>query len=98
MKHFINTLGCNQFFWLCGCLGGKCAFSWGTGGFELLLLPPALGLQMLLSVHEGNFQMLVACPSLRENDSAAAACSTEEPQGIPAEKIQAAGLNVVRTS
>lgn len=72
-------------------------FHGALGGLSSCCCPPALGLQMLLSVHEGNFQMLIACPSLREKDSAAA-CSTEEPQGIPAEKIQAAGLNVVRTS
>ena len=85
MKHFINAPGCNQVFWLCACLGGKCASSQGIGGFEPSLLPPALGLQMILSVHEGNFQMLIACLSPREKGSAAA-CSAEELRGNPCGK------------
>ena len=79
MKYFINL------FWLCGCLGGQCAFSWGIGESEPSLLPSALGLQMILGVCESNFQMLAAWPSLR-GEGSAVACSAEEPKGIPAEK------------
>lgn len=48
-----------------------------------LLLPPTLGSQIILSIHEGNFYMLITCPFVREKGSAAP-CSAEEPQGIPA--------------
>lgn len=66
-------------------------------GLERSLPPPALGLQMLPSVREGNFELLIACLSPRQKGSAAV-CSAEEPQGIPAEKIQAAGVNAVCAS
>lgn len=82
MKYFINVPACNQVFGCVADLGEDMPFHRTFS--QPLLLPPTLGSQMILSMHEGNFYGLITCPSAREKSSAAA-CSAEEPQGIPAE-------------
>lgn len=82
MKNFINMPACHQIFWLGGWLGRKCAFSQDL--FTALAAATHFGLTDDTQHAWRQFYRLITCPSAREKGSAAA-CSAEEPQGIPAE-------------